>query len=207
MKHGTPTGYTTHGCRCPDCTEAVRVYNAEWRRKTHRGLRKLSVSARAAKQHLTYLQESGYSERAIADLTGLSRSVIHRVLSGATKRVYAETNDKILGLTLTECRRAPSGRQPAECSLRLLREFLDAGYSQTWLRFQLGGYDLLATRPKGVALKVADRVQELHDKHWRENINNFRSFCDCYGVSDLQLKRQEEAKKRREYRAKKAQAC
>lgn len=207
MTCGTPTGYTHFKCRCPACTEAVRIANAEYRRKTHHGLKRLTVNARQARKHLEYLHSQGYSARTLAALTGIRHSVFHDISTQQVTRIHLKTHEKILGVTISDCRQATKGRQPAEPSLRLLREFLGMGYTQTWIRRQMGGYDLLAQNPKGVAQTVATRVQALHDKHWRENINNFRRHCSCYGVSDLQIKRQKDAENKRQERARKAQAC
>lgn len=38
-RHGTPTGYTTDKCRCPDCREAQRVYHQEWRARRREVIR------------------------------------------------------------------------------------------------------------------------------------------------------------------------
>lgn len=49
MKHGSPSGYNHHGCRCDKCKEARRVYQRDYRvRKPEKGRGYVRLSSKAA---------------------------------------------------------------------------------------------------------------------------------------------------------------
>ena len=81
-EHGNRARYV-QGCRCDSCREANRLYarkNAKdriWNRTDP------MLSAEASRTHLTALRAAGVGTRLISDISGVSRTVIARVLSGA----------------------------------------------------------------------------------------------------------------------------
>lgn len=78
-----PHGYTryqTDGCRCFTCAMA----KSQYRQRLEAGLGGRYVDAQPAREHFNALRDVGFGTRRLADLTGVSRSTLQRLPTGAT---------------------------------------------------------------------------------------------------------------------------
>jgi hypothetical protein len=150
---------------------------------------------------------SGYSERRMAS-----------IMSGETKYLKPATHNAIMAIGLSAIEGAERGKISSEPSKKLIEEILEAGYSQGWICRQLGfqrsnNLDLYPT----ITAAKANKIKKLHDQLWIENQPGqkvkcgngtpiygkpFREACTCYGLSDLERKRESDRIRQRDFRAK-----
>lgn len=144
-------------------------------------------------------------------------------MSGQTKYLKPATYDAIMAVGTSAIQGAKKGKIGSEHSKHLIEEILQAGYSKGWICRQLGYQRSNNLNVSGrITAAKAAKIQALHDDLWMANGKGwrvkcggghriygtpFRSVCSCYGVSDLEIKRQKDREKKREERLKKAQAC
>ncbi|MFB9777297.1 hypothetical protein [Brevibacterium otitidis] len=110
--HGQRVTYVHHGCRCADCTEAARLYEANRRRQRLYGRTDL-VDAEPARQHLRNLSAQGMGWKQVSKIAGIPASTLTHLLWGKyphepdhpdhrppRRQIYKTTAQKILAVTL-----------------------------------------------------------------------------------------------------------
>lgn len=98
MRHGTPSSYTSGGCRCDACRKAHREYAREGARLRRAGQQRL-VSAAAAREHLLHLQGQGVGIRAVVKHARISAETVIRIRSGNQLTTDPAIETRILALT------------------------------------------------------------------------------------------------------------
>lgn len=138
-------------------------------------------------------------------------------MSGQTKYLKPATYDAIMAVGVSALQGAKRGKVSSAHSNKHIDEILEAGYSKGWICRQLGFQrsNNLRLAPTVTAAKAL-KIQAIHDRLWTANEvgqkvtcghgkpiygQPFRQVCNCYGVSDLQVKRNKAAEKQRQYRA------
>lgn len=143
-EHGTyscyvwgPASGQGAGCRCEPCREANRHYERNRQRRTAPPY----VNASAARRHLQFLGERGVGLKTVAVRTGLSHGTLSRLMYGTaqrgpSRRIRAETNDRILGVMPTDA--ADGARVPAERTWENVRTLLDLGWTRAAISKAIG---------------------------------------------------------------------
>lgn len=111
--HGTRASYTIGRCRCHDCRMANTEYAvARERRLTLASFGcadPLTCDASEVRSHLRFLQGAGVGLRQVAKVTGVSRSALHQLRTGESRRVTWKNADLILGVCIGD---RAAGRWP-----------------------------------------------------------------------------------------------
>lgn len=97
MIHGKLGTYTVGGCRCDECRDAMRRYNARLKYDLHRGITR-KVEADQAIAHIKQLLADGMSLNSITKAAGYkSRHSIYSILDGSGI-INRRTHDRILAI-------------------------------------------------------------------------------------------------------------
>lgn len=95
-EHGTRRRYQ-QGCACRPCRLANAAAVASWRAT---GPTDPWIDATAVQDRLTHLEARGIGTRQVAKRSGLSRSVLQSIRSGARRRIRQSDALVVLGLDL-----------------------------------------------------------------------------------------------------------
>lgn len=142
-EHGTYTGYTCGGCRCVDCRRANRDYErarTRFRLAVAYGMAEPDlVDAADTRAHVQGLQASGMGYRAIAAASGVSVTVIARLLQYDTSRPAQRVRRATVAKLLAVSPQIAGGRLiSAGASGRKVRALVAAGYSRAQLGEAIG---------------------------------------------------------------------
>src|SRR4051794_16068213 len=158
-RHGTRVAYVKDRCRCPDCTAANTAASRTRYRQQAIGRWQPFTDAGVVREHLAALRAAGIGVERIAKLTGLSLSHVRTLAdtrpdaSATTKRVRADTIDRILAIPISPATRAPRSQVAALGTRRRLQALARLGWSLELLADQLG------RRPASLRRSMAgDRV-------------------------------------------------
>lgn len=183
---------------------------------------KSGIPAHNARMHLRKLRDLGVPQAVLASATGFSERCMASIMSGQTKYLKPATYDAIMAVGVSAVQGAERGKISSVHSNRLIDEILEVGYSKGWLARQLGLKINTFQISPTITIARALKIQAIHDRLWTANDTGqrvtcgrgkpiygkpFRQVCNCYGVSDLQVKRKKAAEKQRRYRANQSQAC
>lgn len=124
--HGTRANYQA-GCTCTPCRAANAAAVAAWRQT---GQVDPWIDASAVQARLTALVAHGIGTRQAAKASGLSRSVLQAIRSGARTRI--RQSDALLVLSI-DIPPAPGAHTTAWQTKRWLRALLVEGYSKARL--------------------------------------------------------------------------
>lgn len=177
---------------------------------------KSGVPAKEARRHLRKMRTMGVPQAILATTCGLSERHTNAILNGKVKYLKPATFDAVMAVGLSAIETAKSGKIDSKQSAHLIEEILEAGYSKGWIARQLGlkinSFQLSPT----ITIARANRIKEIHDRLWKENEvgwqvkakygqpiygKTFREVCTCYGVSDLERKREIARIRQRDFRA------
>ena len=129
--HGTKAAYVVHRCRCEPCRYSNVTYSRKVELKKRRGLEPY-VDAGKARAHVLELTSLGFGWKRVADVAGVGRSTVWRLLYGRpsegvapSRRVRARTANRLLAVqfdldVLADGALVDAGDTKAQ--LRLLRE-------------------------------------------------------------------------------------
>lgn len=100
--HGTTSRYK-HGCRCPDCCKANRAYDNHRSRQIAYGRWQPYLDAEPVRQHVRMLGDCGIGWKRVAELAGVSRGAVSKLLYGLkgrapSRRMRRESAEKILAV-------------------------------------------------------------------------------------------------------------
>jgi hypothetical protein len=99
----------------------------------------------------------------VAEASGISRSLVHGIASGAVRQVRARTERALLAVD--ESCRADGALVPAAPAWRQIRRLLSAGWSCAAIARALGNATpALQVSRNAVRLKTADRLERLADR-------------------------------------------
>ena len=136
--------YCVCGCRCADCREQHRVYNARLRRQDSYGQPR-RVDAAPIRARIEQARKAGVGWKRMADLAGVSRSSFYKLLSGQSATVNISTARKILNVRLE---RADGAYIPAGEYVAVLDRLVRKG----WTKSDLGAW--LSRNPATRSLQV-----------------------------------------------------
>lgn len=152
------------GCRCRPCITAAVTYTKQWERRRAKGWRPY-VDNTEAREHLHWLTSHGIGERAVAQASGVSRSVIRNMITGDLLKSRPETIERILAVGTHV--RLPGALVDATRTWELLNELIAQGHTQTSLARLLGSTakrPVLQIKRDRIEQKTADKVQALYDR-------------------------------------------
>lgn len=102
LKHGTPTAYKNHGCRCEPCTAAACRYAKRWRYATRTSsgaaVQPLRVPAGPVADHVRACLDSGWGYRELAREAGVDSSRISRLLRGLHRGIHRDVAARFLAI-------------------------------------------------------------------------------------------------------------
>lgn len=185
--HGTRTAYVIDKCRCADCREATRIYEADRRAKAnaHRWNPERPatdlVDAQPAREHLQALMAAGMGLKTIISRGRIASGSVTAIIYGKwrdnpghpdhrppRRRITADLERRILAVTLD----LADGRSiDGTGTRRRLQALVAIGWSQTRLARQLGiampnFTGLIHGRDPRVQVATARKVADLYDRLW-----------------------------------------
>lgn len=138
MNHGMRSTYIK-GCRCDQCRAANCKYSKLANYRHQSGIFTL-VDATPIKRHLSKLRAAGIGKRTIAKQSGVSQTVIDRLLGLNTDRpadrIRPDTARKLLAVTVDD--HADGAYIDATGTTRRLQALVALGHTQTHLAQRLG---------------------------------------------------------------------
>jgi hypothetical protein len=155
------------GCRCDQCKAANSTYERERLQARKNGQWNGLVPADRARQHMLNLAEKGVGRRAVGAASDVADSILVGIRSGEKKQIRAETERKILAVTIE----AASDRAliPAKPTWVLINKMLKWGHTKAELAKRLG-YEspALQINKKTVTVRNAFEVRQLYSKLYNE---------------------------------------
>lgn len=133
--HGTASRYSHHGCRCDECRTAASLRINKWRREQSLGISRL-VDAGAAREHLLWLSACGVGQGAVHAACGVSASHAVRIKTGRVQRIFADTERRILAVSLADGR--PGAPTLNRAVFRMVDELKAQGWSERELARRIG---------------------------------------------------------------------
>lgn len=169
MTHGTRSAYVK-GCKCGPCRAANSRYSKLQEYRAIAGIRTL-VDAGPSKEHVAKLRAAGVGRRTIAARSGVSQTVVDRLVGlntdRACNRVRPETERRILAVRADGL--ADGSGIDATGTVRRLRALVALGWTETELARRIGwtvanlNLLIVARRPQ-VLVRTARLVEGLYDE-------------------------------------------
>ncbi|MFI6587479.1 hypothetical protein [Embleya sp. NPDC050493] len=168
-RHGTVSCAST-GCRDPRCRTTINRYDKERRVRSEQGTWQPFADAGPVRAHINTLLDTGTSLRAIADLAGVQRETLRRVLRPDTARLYRVTAERLLAVTaptdpLTAARAETD--VDATGTRRRIQALIALGWTRRALAEHLGRTPAqvgILTRARLVHARTATDVRTLYDR-------------------------------------------
>ena len=160
--HGVRVRYCL-GCRCLPCRAANSRYESGRLAARKNGDWNGVVSSLAARNHLRKLRRRGVGLRAVADVTGVSRTILQGIASGARAQCRKRTETAILAVDSGA--RSGGSIVPAGRTWRILSLLLAEGYTKSDLARRLGSKaktPALQIRTDFVLASTAAKVERLY---------------------------------------------
>lgn len=169
--HGTHTKYVVDKCRCADCTDAARTYEATRRRQRAYGI-PAYVDASPARAHVRTLSAQGMGWKRVARAAGLSASTVWKLMYGnptigraPNKRIRPATAEAILSVKVDL---ADGAIIDSTGSTRRIQALVAIGWSQSKLAHRLGinraNFTPLAQGRRRTTVATARAVAALYDE-------------------------------------------
>lgn len=162
--HGVRVRYIL-GCRCLPCRAANSRYETERAAARKNGDWNGLVSSAAARAHLRKLRRRGVGRRAVADVTGISQTILQGIASGSRVQCRKRTETAILAVDSDA--RSGASIVPAGRTWTILRRLLNEGYTKTELARRLGSKaktPALQIRTDFVLASTAAKVERLYNR-------------------------------------------
>ena len=143
-RHGTHACYVLDACRCPRCTNANRLYEAERARLHAYGQWDNYVDAEPARQHVLALMAQGMGMKRIVATGAISQGSMWKLLYGkrrpdGTRTPSRRITKRVAGqLLAVELDLADGVRVDAHGTVLRIRALVALGWSQSKLADQLG---------------------------------------------------------------------
>lgn len=174
LEHGTLTGYKFYGCRCAACGEARRRYNARRELLILTGRWEPLVDAQPVRDHVRSLMAAGLGWKRAADLAGLSRTVVKRLLyghqiggQGPSKKVRRATSVALLAVR-ADLDTLAAGANVDSAGIRRRAQALaclgwSLGYQAGRIGWTVQNYSAALKRDR-VSVRTARSVRDLYDE-------------------------------------------
>lgn len=175
IEHGTLRAYVIGKCRCPECTDANRIYANNARRLRAYGRWAPFVDAQPARDHLALLADYGIGWKRAARLSGVSCGTVSRLLYGnperpPTRHIRPETEARILAVRPILANLADQAVVDAEGVRRRLQALVARGFPVSFLAARLGmqltNLARIVRCPGRVAAVTARAVIALYEELW-----------------------------------------
>ncbi|MFC4333883.1 helix-turn-helix domain-containing protein [Salininema proteolyticum] len=174
--HGTRRVYR-RGCRCRPCRDASARYERDRVRQIAYGRWEPYVDAEPIRHHVNRLQASGLGWERIADLAGVSRSVVSTLLFGSpargrepTQRIRPHSARRLLQVRPSVDHVADTALVDVTGTRRRLQALVAIGWSQARLAVRLDMHLSSLSRIMNVRHTVtastARAVRSLYDQLW-----------------------------------------
>lgn len=161
--HGTRIRYMA-GCRCLPCRASNTNYETMRARRRRQGLWNGLVSARRARRHIHHLSFQGVGYKTVADVSGMSRSVVFKIRSGQRRQIRMLSEKRILEVDKRSIR--GSTLIPAKATWQKINWLISEGFTRGRIARMLGAQTAaLQLRRDFVAAKTAKKVEELWRKY------------------------------------------
>lgn len=193
-QHGTRAAYVSDRCGCILCRTANS--RAEQVRTAAMALGRWQpfVDAQPVHDHLLRIRDEGLGIRRIAELSGVHRSTIQRLLTKPSRpqRVRPETAERLLSVRCEAVEVSPRRQIDAEDTSDRLRTLIAAGHTVAELAQALGksSSNLRRTMRRGaVTVKTAASVEALYRRLTANPMNHQREpNRDPHGHSRGQIR-------------------
>ena len=163
-QHGTRAKYTQDKCRCDEC----RAANTDYQRQRTRRVAPTLVDASRARKHIIELRASGVGRRQIAAESGVSVSMISKIVKGS-ERIRPRTEAAILGLTQRNV--ANRAYVDAGPTWDIIAKLLEAGWTKGGIDAALGGRGrALQLRKDRITHAKAKAIAELWERVANEKV-------------------------------------
>lgn len=198
-EHGTRARYVVERCRCEPCTTANRAAENDRYRQQAYGRWQPYVDARPARDHVRMLMDYGLGWKRIAEMAGVGRGTVEKLLYGAAHRgmepskgVRPETAKRLLAVRPEGERLGGAVCVDATGTRRRLQALVAAGWPQAQLADRLGmepanfGRTLRSARVQTATERAA---RKLYDDLWRTDprdhgvINQAYSRARSYAIA------------------------
>lgn len=143
--HGTNAKFVIEKCRCQPCHAANRREANNRSRQLAYGTWQPYVDAEPVRQHVQELLATGLGWHRVADLAGVSRGTVEKLLYGAryrglapSKRIRPENAAKLLNVKPSEDAKAAGALTDSTGTRRRLQALVLAGWPQARLATELG---------------------------------------------------------------------
>lgn len=176
--HGTYAKYSMEACRCPQCREAVRQYSNDRYRLQAYGRWQPYVDAEPARQHVKTLMAYGIGWMRVAELSGVARGSVSRLMYGASnptrppsRRIRPETERKLLAVKPTPGNLGTTAGVDSTGTRRRVQALVTIGWSLRQLAAHLGMdhgavADIARAACPTVYAATAQAVTALYDELW-----------------------------------------
>lgn len=165
-QHGTKSRYHIDGCRCPDCTEAARVYGNHRARQIAYGRWEPYVDAEPARQHVLALRAAGMGPVTIARLSGVPHGALAKLVYGdgrrgtePSRRIRRATSERVLAIEATIDTLAPGALVDATGTRRRCHALAALGWPLSEQARRLGIHPALYHRSMQSARVTAGRAR------------------------------------------------
>ncbi|MGX8910287.1 hypothetical protein ACR820_34635 [Streptomyces netropsis] len=171
VPHGSPS-CADYGCRRAECLSAARRARSRRRADRAAGHRSHVDSAPAA-AHVTRLREAGMSAGDIAALSGVSDTLIRRLLrpdaDRRPRRILRPTEEALLGTSAPGTRTGPRvpGLTPAADAAARLQQLSERGWPTAYMARKLGTSvytlaEIRYRRRRHIGLRLDQMIRLLH---------------------------------------------
>lgn len=175
--HGTRAKYVREKCHCDPCKAANRAAENDRYRQQAYGRWQPYVDARPVRAHVLHLMESGLGWKRAAELAGVSRGVVEKLLYGSpargdepTKGIRPQNAEKLLAVQPLPGLVSSSVLVDATGTRRRVQALVAAGWSVAQLAQRLGrertNFWVTVSKAR-VELGTEREVQKLYDQLWR----------------------------------------
>lgn len=178
MSTERPHGYARYKldkCDCYVCGLAASIYRERVARAKIAGTWNPYVDAEPVRQHLHRLSAAGIGTRRAADLAGVNRSVVSRLLYGKpnrapSRRIRPAFAERLLAVQISDNAVADHGIVDATGTQRRLHALVAAGWPMAQLARRLGmlpsNFGGVMGKRSNVTAATARAVVALYDELW-----------------------------------------
>ena len=178
-EHGTRAKYVVDKCRCAPCTQAnTNAENNRYRQQAY-GRWEPYVDAEPARAHVRMLMDYGYGWKRIAQMAGVGRGTVEKLLYGSqhrgmgpSKGIRPETAAKLLAVRPNRERMGAAIPVDATGTRRRLQALVAAGWPQARLAERLGMMPSnfgVTLNSEQVLASTERAVRALYDQLWRRD--------------------------------------
>lgn len=178
-EHGTRAKYVIDKCRCEPCKTANRAAENHRYRQQAYGRWQPYVDAEPARAHVRMLMDYGYGWKRIAEMAGVGRGTVEKLLYGArhrgmqpSKGIRPETAAKLLAVQPDGERLGGAVSVDATGTRRRLQALVAAGWPQAQLADRLGMHRSnfgTMLRSEQVFASTERAARKLYDALWKQD--------------------------------------